>query len=171
MGWTKEQDTVVTGDWTCWELKCFDERKEDGDGWVYYFQPPLVASVWASGSGKKNLWCKNLWAVAVLRGNSITIPSALPHFPIRSNTSGHMPTSLMWRLLLSQPAVHAFKSCCQMIYCILRYLWCANASLRSNQWFLLRITPTQTVASYAIIILLRSFASQEMETTCVRGGR
>lgn len=94
------------------------------------------------------------------RENSITVP--LPHFPIRSNPSGHMPTFF--------PSCEGF--CClstfkkqpseDLFYSQISVMCKCSTSLRGNQWFPLRITPTQTVASEAIIILLRSFASPYM---------
>lgn len=112
-----------------------------------------------------NTWLKGPSAVSVTRGKSISSPSPLPHFSITSRASTLQVTcplsscegSCSRNLLL----VH-FKSSWLKIYFILRYLWCANAaSLRGNQWFLLQITPTQTLASCAIITLLKSFASHK----------
>lgn len=107
-----------------------------GDGWLNYSvltrekRTPMTGSIiflnWSPRF--EHLGVKNSAKASELEQfwdeTPLLFPLASHILPI---TSGHMPTSLMWRLLLSQPAVHAFKSCHQTIYCILRYLWCANA--------------------------------------------
>lgn len=90
-------------------------------------------------------------------GNSINIPSPLPHFPIRPNVSA---------LPVTCPLSSCQGSCClnllfiylkairRLFYSQISVMCKCSASLQGNQWFLLRITPTQTIASCAIIILL-----------------
>lgn len=93
-----------------------------------------------------------------------TFPRWVQHF----KPLGRMAAFLVSRLWLSQSAVHTFRSSCQMIHFSFPRisLMCkCGTSLRGNQWFLLRIPPTQTVASCVIIIPLRSGdLTHEVET-------
>lgn len=82
----------------------------------------------------------------------------------RFSLSGHVPT---FKLLLMY-----FKASVRRLFYLQIYVMCkCIANLQGNQWFLLGIAPTQTVASCAIIINLRSFASRARQRQCTAGGK
>lgn len=128
---------------------------------VFDFQP-LSTSIWAFGSeicDAKALQLYQLWEETPL---PFPLPShifqsgpTLLHFSSHAHIySCEGPCCLNQLFIHLKAAVRRFIVFSDI--CDVQML----ASLRGNQWFLLRITPTQTLASCAIIILLRSFASR-----------
>lgn len=121
------------------------------------------------------MWLNGPSHAPVMRGNAITISLPLLNFTIWSNTSALQVTCPLYSCkgscFLNLQFIHlkaAVRKC--ILFSNIHYVQML-ACLWGNQWSLHRITPTQTVASFSIIVLLRSFASHIWDGDSKRRGK